>query len=51
MKWQEFFALSERLQHRAEWTPELIYVHRTRLVIGVLLGIGLGLSLGAILWR
>lgn len=33
-----FTAITERLCHRKAWTPELIYVHQTRLVLGVILG-------------
>jgi len=32
----------KHLQCRNNWTPELIYVHRTRLIIGAILGFIVG---------
>jgi len=34
-----FWECNEKLKKAENWTDELIYVHRTRLVMGVILGL------------
>ena len=35
--------INKKLQDRKNWTPELIYVHRTRLILGFIIGLIVGL--------
>jgi len=39
----------EKLKHKENWTPELRYVHRSRLIFGFTLGIIFGLGLRGLL--
>jgi len=44
----KFIEVNKKLSKRKNWTDELIYVHRTRLIFGFLLGLIIG-SLSTIL--
>jgi len=37
--------ISNHLSKKENWTPELIWVHRTRFILGVILGFCMGFSL------
>jgi len=37
------------LQDRSAWTPVMIYIHRTRLIAGMILGFIMGLTIGVLL--
>jgi len=43
MRWYE---IAKNLSHKENWTEQLIYVHKTRLILGFILGIILGYCLG-----
>ena len=42
----DFWEIDEKLLDKRCWTRELIYVHRTRIVVGAILGFILGLIVG-----
>jgi len=35
---------------KENWTPLMIYIHRSRIITGAILGVILGLCLGCLLW-
>jgi hypothetical protein len=43
--------ISEKLSHPENWTDELKYVHITRLICGIVIGIVTGLFVGISLMR
>lgn len=47
----KFQEIAEKLSCRKNWTSELIYVHRTRLVFGLAIGLILGFVAGSLCGR
>ena len=42
----EYEKIRVKLCNRRNWTPELLYVHKTRLLIGFVAGLVLGFIIG-----
>lgn len=41
----------EKLRIKQNWTPAMIYIHRTRMVYGFITGLLVGISIGVLLFK
>lgn len=41
-----YLEINKKLQDKKNWSPELLYVHITRLLLGFILGVFVGILIG-----